>query len=236
MAFGLGGGANKTSSSSNSQSTAQSFGSNVWGPQQQYLQSMWGAGQGLANGPIGGQPGLDAANQNAGYAQQGLLQSNQNLQQFMQPQVDPAFQMYSDRVGQQYNQQFLPGMKGQAIQAGGLGGSRQQIGNALGAQAGMQSISDFGAQSYAGQQQRALQAAGQQGQNSQMLGALGQQNLMNADFSRGMPWYNQQMFAGLLGGPVMQDLGSYAQSTSTSKSKGKGWNADISGGASGGGV
>jgi hypothetical protein len=145
----------------------------------------------------------------------------------MQPTVDPAFQMYSDRVGQQYNQQFLPGMKGQAIQAGGLGGSRQQIGNALGAQAGMQSISDFGAQSYAGQQQRALQAAGQQGQNSQMLGQLSGQNLANADFSRGMPWYNQQMFAGLLGAPTMQDLGSYAQSTGSSTSKGKGMNVSF---------
>jgi len=228
MSGAMGGGKSKSSS----QSTSTDYGTNVWGPQQGYLTNLWGQGQQLAGQPAMGGQGLQNAQQNAQYAQQGLLQSNQNLQQFQNPGVDPAFQAYSNRIGQQYNQQFAPAMQGQAIQAGGLGGSRQQIGNALGAQAGMQAISDFGANSYAGQMDRALGAAGQQGINSQALGNLGQQNLMNSEFARSMPWYNQQQFSGLLGAPIMQDLGGYSQSTSKSKS----WNVDTSGGVSLGGA
>ena len=221
--------ANKQSSkaSSSQQSTSADYGTDVWGPQQGYLQNNWGAAQGLANGPMAGQQGMNQANQFTGAAGQGLAQSNQYLQNFQNPGVDPAFQAYSNQIGQQYNQQFLPGMQGQAIQAGGLGGSRQQIGNAMGAQAGMQAISDFGANSYAGQQNRALEAAGQMGQNSARYGQLAQQGLENADFSRGMPWYNQQMFSGLLGPAVTQDKGGYSQSTGTSKSKASGFNAQI---------
>jgi hypothetical protein len=173
-----------------------------------------------------GQQGLANAQQNAQFAQQGRMNSNQNLQQYQGNQgVDPALNSYSQRIGQQFNEQFMPALQGQAIQAGGLGGSRQQIGAALGADRGMQAIGDFANNAYAGQQQRGLQAAGMQGQNSQALGQLGQQNLMNADFSRGMPWYNQQMFSGLLGAPVMQDLG--ALSTQSQSQKGSGFKFGI---------
>jgi hypothetical protein len=202
-----------------SQSRSEDFGTDIWGPQQGYLQSLYGAGQGLANGPQMGGMGLGNAQQNAGFAQQGLMNSNQNLQQFQGQGVDPSVDSYSQRIGQQFNEQFLPGLQGQAIEAGGLGGSRQQIGAALGADRGMQAIGDFAANAYSGQQQRGLQAAGMQGQNSQALGQLGNQNLQNAQFGQGMPWYNQQMFAGLLGGPAMIDKG--ALSTSSGKSKGK---------------
>lgn len=225
----LGGGKSNQSSSSSQQSTSTDYGTNVWGPQQQYLQQMYGAGSQLANGPMGGQQQFNQSQQQLGLAQQGLAQSNQYLQGFQNPTVDPAFQAYSDRIGQQYRQQFAPSMMSQGIQAGQMGGSRQQIGNALGAQAGMQAISDFGANSYAQQQQRALQAASQIGQNALGSGQIGQQYLANSDFARGMPWYNQQQFAGLLGAPTMQDLGGYSQSTGTSRSKGKSWNIDTSG-------
>lgn len=225
----LGGGKSSQSSNSNSQSTSTDYGTNVWGPQQGFLQSMWQQGNMLSQGPMGGQQQFDQSQRQLGLAQQGLAQSNQYLQGFQNPTVDPAFQAYSDRIGQQYRQQFAPAMASQGIQAGQMGGSRQQIGNALGAQAGMQAISDFGANSYAQQQQRALQAASQMGQNALGSGQIGQQYLANSDFARGMPWYNQQMFSGLLGGPVMQDLGGYSQSTSSSRSKGKSWNIDTSG-------
>ena len=225
MAFSLGGGSSKQKSSSQGQSTSQDFGTNIWGPQAGYLENLYGNAQQLGQGPQMGGQGLQNSQQNAGYAQQGLMQSNQNLQQYQNPGIDPALGAYSDRIGQQFSEQFLPQLQGQAIQAGGLGGSRQQIGAAMGADRGMQAISDFAANSYAGQQQRGLQAAGLQGQNSQARGQLGQQNLMNADFSRGMPWYNQQMFGGLLGAPTMQDLGAYSQSTNSSKGKASSWNA-----------
>ena len=221
MALGFGGG--KSKQSAQGQSTSTDFGTNIWGPQAGYLQNLYGNAQGLAGGQQMGGQGLANSQQNAQFAQQGLMNSNQNLQGYQNQGVDPALGAYSDRIGQQFNEQFMPGLQGQAIQAGGLGGSRQQIGAAMGADRGMQAISDFAANSYAGQQQRGLQAAGMQGQNSQALGQLGQQNLMSADFARSMPWYNQQQFSGLLGAPTMQDLGAYSQSTNSSK--GKSWNA-----------
>ena len=216
---------NKTSSEQ--QSTSTDYGTNVWGPQQGYLQNLYASGQQLAGGAMGGQQQFDQAQGQLGYAQQGLQQSNQNLQGFMNPGVDPAVGAYSQRIGQDFNQQFLPGLQGQAIQAGGLGGSRQQIAQGMGAQAAGQAVSDFAANSYAGQQQRALSAAGQMGQNAQAMGGLSQNYLQNADFSRGMPWYNQSMFSGLLGAPTMQDLGGYSQSTGKSKGKQSGFGMDV---------
>ena len=225
MAFGLSG--SKSSQSSNSQSTSTDYGTGVWGPQQGYLQNMWGTGQQLAGGPQLGGAELGQSNQNMQYGQQALQQSNQNLQGFMNPGVDPAMGAYANRIGQDFRQQFLPGVQGQAIQAGGLGGSRQQIAQGMGAQAGAQALSDFAANSYAGQQDRALGAASQMGQNALGFGQLGGQNLLNADFARSMPWYNQSQFAGLLGAPTMIDKGGYSQSTN--KSKGQSWNFDSSG-------
>jgi hypothetical protein len=222
MAFGFGG--SKQSSSSSSQSRSEDFGTNIWGPQAGYLESLYGNAQQLAGGQQMGGMGLGNAQQNAQYAQQGLMQSNQNLQGYQNQGIDPALNAYSDRIGQQFSEQFMPQLQGQAIQAGGLGGSRQQIGAAMGADRGMQAISDFAANSYAGQQQRGIQAAGLQGQNSQALGGLGQQNLMNADFSRGMPWYNQQMFSGLLGPAISQDLGALSTASMTQKGSGSGFN------------
>ena len=223
----------KQSSKQSSQSRSEDYGTNIWGPQAGYLQNLYSNAQQLGQGPQMGQQGLANAQQNAGYAQQGLMNSNQNLQGYQNQGVDPALNSYAQRIGQQFNEQFMPQLQGQAIQAGGLGGSRQQIGAALGADRGMQAIGDFANNAYAGQQQRGLQAAQAQGQNSQALGQLGQQNLMNADFSRGMPWYNQQMFSGLLGAPVMQDLG--ALSTSSSKGKSSGFAMSGGGGVGGAG-
>ena len=53
MAFGIGGGSNKSSASS--QSTSTDYGTNVWGPQQGYLQNLWQTGQQMAGAPMGGQ-------------------------------------------------------------------------------------------------------------------------------------------------------------------------------------
>lgn len=102
-----------------------------------------------------------------------LGESNAALRKFLNPGVDPALAAYSKSLGQQFNEQFLPGLKGDAAVAGGLGGSRAQIGAALGSQRAQQSLSEFAAQSYAGQQERALQAA-------QGIGALNQGYIQNA--------------------------------------------------------
>lgn len=125
----------------------------------------------LANSSLGLRRGLGT-----------LAESNVALRKFLNPTVDPAVKAYSKTLGQQFNEQFLPGLKGDAAVAGGLGGSRAQIGAALGSQRAMQSLTDFTAQSYAGQQERALQAA-------QGIGALNQGYAQNAagfsDVARG---------------------------------------------------
>jgi len=218
----VGGGKSKSSSSQQSASESKQFGTDIWGPQSPYLQDLYARAQ----SQLGQQGGIDQANQfqtgasNAlDYSQQVLRNSNQALGQFLQPGQDPAVSAYATNLGQQFQEQFLPGLRGDAALAGGLGGSRQQIGQALGAQRAMQTLGDFSAQTYAGQQERALQAAQGIGQN-----ALGFQNAATAgmgmaDFARSMPWYNLSQFQGLLGAPVMRDLGGYSTSTSSGKSK-----------------
>lgn len=96
-----------------------------------------------------------------------LNESNLALRKFLNPGVDPALAAYSKNLGQQFNEQFLPGLKGDAAVAGGLGGSRAQIGAALGSQRAQQSLSEFAANAYSGQQERALQAATQIGNLNQ---------------------------------------------------------------------
>lgn len=108
-----------------------------------------------------------------------LGESNVALRKFLNPGVDPALGAYSKALGQQFNEQFLPGLKGDAAVAGGLGGSRAQIGAALGSQRAQQSLSEFAANSYAGQQERALQAA-------QGIGALNQGYAQNAAGYQGL--------------------------------------------------
>lgn len=102
-----------------------------------------------------------------------LDQSRSALAKFLNPTVDPAMKAYSKALGQEFKEQFLPGLRGDAAVAGGLGGSRQQIASALGSQRAQQSLSEFAANSYAGQQERALQAA-------QGIGALNQGYTQNA--------------------------------------------------------
>jgi hypothetical protein len=225
----VGGGSNKQSSSSSSASNSVQYGSDVWGAQSPYLQQLYGqAAANLGNtGTADAQSWLNQAGGSLDSATASLNQSNQGLMQFLNPAQDPALASYAQNLGQQFNEQFLPGLQGEAALAGGLGGSRQQIGSALGAQRSMQTLADFTAQTYAGQQDRALQAAGQIGAN-----ASGFQNNANmqgtlADFARSMPWYQLSQFQGLLGTPILRDLGGESSSTSSSKGKTSGWNASI---------
>lgn len=214
----IGGSKNKGSSSSSSTGQSWDYGTNVWGAQSPYLQQLYeqaSGNLGAGDGGAGQFMGMGQANLAAG--SQMLDQSNAGLQRLMNPQTDPALQAYATNLGQQFNEQFLPGLKGDAALAGGLGGSRQQIGSALGAQRAMQSLGDFTAQTYAAGQDRALAAAQSLGANAQTAqGAAGMYGQL-ADFARSMPWYNLNQYAGLLGPAIMQDLGSYSTSSSTSK-------------------
>lgn len=231
MSIGGGSQKQKSSSTQESSSESQNYGSNVWGAQSPFLQDLYARAQVVSGDPTGTAAAnqyLAGANQNLGMAGQSLAGSNQALQGFLNPGQDPAVAAYAQNLGQQFNEQFLPGLQGDAIQAGGLGGSRQQIGAALGSQRAMQTLGDFTAQTYAGQQDRALQAAQGLAGNAQGYESLAGTGLATADFARGMPWYQLAQYQGLLGSPVMQDLGGYSKSkgTGTSSGSGSGWNAN----------
>lgn len=221
----IGGGKQKSSNSSSSSGQNWDYGTNVWGAQSPYLSDLFSKAQaGMGAGDGGAGRYLDAAGAGLGAGNTALTQSNEALGRFANPGQDPMLAAYAQNLGQQFNEQFLPGLQGDAALAGGLGGSRQGIGAALGAQRAMQTLGDFTAQTYSGQQDRALQAALGMGSNAQTMQAGAQGNLALADFSRSMPWYSLGQYAGLLGAPIMQDLGAYGTSSSTSKGKSGGFN------------
>jgi hypothetical protein len=158
------------------------------------------------------------------------------------PTVDPMLGVYAQQVGQQFNREIMPGIQGQAALGGGLGGSRAGIAQGLAAAEAQRNIQNFGAQLYGQGQDRALQAAGAQGQLAQglaqaglqgagMYGQLGQQamqgglnNLAIGQFGMGVPWYAAQQYAGLLGNPIMEDLGGRNESWSSGTGSGSGSN------------
>lgn len=265
MSASLGGGRSKSD-----QSSAQNswdYGNRQDPYQQMMMHNMWGAGQNLANSGAGMAAGQQGYDQGMGYLSQAMggldraTQYNQmgmnqlnspymtgaqdTLQRMQNPGLDPMMAVYGKQIGQQFNEQVMPGLRGEAMVAGGLGGSRAGIGQGLaGARMGQQ-LQDFGAQLYGQNQDRALNAAntagalqgniagmyGQGSQNQQniagMYGQGSQQAQALGQYGMGIPWYAQQQMAGLLGPATMQDLGSYAAGTSTGKSRA--WNFNSSG-------
>jgi len=170
----------------------------------------YGAGQDV--GQQGYSQGMDFLNQ--AMRQMGspyMTQTQDTLGRMQNPGMDPMMDVYSRQIGRQFNEQVMPGLKADAMVAGGLGNSRSGIAQGLaGARAGQQ-LQDFGAQLYGQNQDRALQAANMQGalqgnlasmygQGSQQAQALGQ-------FGMGIPWYALQQQQGLLGQAIMRDRG-----------------------------
>jgi hypothetical protein len=220
----------KSKQSSSSSSTAG--GTALEQTQSPYLQNLWTSGQGLANQGAGQDMGMAGYNQGMDYLNQGMAGlGGQNMQgafstlgRLQNPGMDPMMDVYARQLGQNFNEQIMPGLRGDAMAAGGLGSSRAGIAQGLaGARMGQQ-MQDFGAQLYGQNQDRALQAAnamgGLQGSISGMYGQGGQLAQQLGQFGMGVPWYAQNQMAGLLGNPLMQNLGS----TSTSSSKGSGFN------------
>ena len=175
----------------------------------------------------------------------GANQAMNTLGNLQNPGVDPMMNVYAQQVGQQFNRQVMPALQGQAIMGGGMGGSRAGIAQGLAAGEAQRNIQNFGAQLYGQGQDRALQAAGAQGQLAQglaqtglqgagMYGQLGQQAmqggqnaLANAQFGMGIPWYAAQQLGGLLGGPIMEDLGGVGRTSSSGSGKSGGFQAHI---------
>lgn len=237
----VGGNRSNQSSSTSSEGLNQSYGSALNLGQEGYLQNLWGAGQNLANQNAGagaGYQGYNAAmagnqmGQNyigAGAAQLGgANQAMGTLGALQNPGVDPMLGVYAQQVGQNFNRNIMPGIQGQAALGGGLGGSRANIAAGVAAGDAQRNIQNFGAQLYGQGQDRALQAAGAQGQLAQGLAGQAMQGGMNnlaiGQFGMGVPWYAAQQYAGLLGNPVMEDLGGINESVSSGTSSGRGSN------------
>jgi hypothetical protein len=68
-------------------------------------------------------------------------------------------------------------------------------------------------------------AAGYQANAAGLQGSV-QNRLAMAQFQQGMPWYNLNQYAGLLGSPVMQDKGGWSTASGTGSGSGSGWNAN----------
>lgn len=226
----------KQKQSSNQLQQSWDYGNQQDAAQQQFMQNMWGAGQNLANSGAGMAAGQQGYDQGMGYLGQAMGQlgnpymqgAQQTLQRLQNPGVDPMVDVYSRQIGQQFNEQIMPGLRGDAAAGGGLGSSRAGIAQALAGSRMGQQLQDFGAQLYGQNQDRALQAASQQGQLGQglasMYGQGSQQAQALGQYGMGIPWYAQQQMAGLLGPAIMQDKGGYTYGTSTSKGKaGGGW-------------
>lgn len=224
---------------------------NLWGAAGNLYSQNAGAGYGqdAYSAALGGnQQGMGYLNQGAGQVANALGQlggANQamnTLGALQNPTVDPMLGVYAQEIGQQFNRNVLPGIQGNAAMAGALGGSRAGIAQGLAAADAQRNIQNFGAQLYGQGQDRALSAAGAQGQLAQalaqtglqgagMYGQLGQQamqgglnNLAIGQFGMGVPWYAAQQFAGLLGNPLLEDLGGTSSTTSSGASEGKGNN------------
>ncbi len=250
----IGGGSNSQKQSSQNESVNN--GSNVWGAQAPWLQQLYqnaGNMYGATGSSQSGQFWGDMASGESWNAANAIGNANNAttmmgntlgdtataLKGFLNPTgTDPLSEAYARQMGQQFNEDFLPGLNGNAALAGGLGGSRSQIGAALGSQRAMQSIGDFNASLYGQQQDRALQAAQGLGAVAQGYGdqassfgnnaagslAVSQNNMNLGNYAQQMPWAQLQMFQGLLGSPVMQDLGGWSKGTGSGS--GSGWNAN----------
>jgi hypothetical protein len=207
--------------------------------QENQFQNLW-AQAGAVN-DIGGQQqlGYNAYNQAQGLGQQAYNQlGGQNMQgafgtlnQLQNPGTDPMMGVYGRAIGQQFNEQIMPGLRGDAMVGGGYGGSRAGIAQGLaGARAGQQ-MQDFGAQLYGQNQDRRLQAANAagalSGSVSQAYGGLADQAQGLGQFGMGIPWYNLQQYAGLLGSPQMEDLGATGRTSGTSSGRSSGFQAHI---------
>jgi hypothetical protein len=180
-----------------------------------------GFGQGVYQG--NGQEFFNPANTTAAGLTQGLDAAQGTLAAMQNPQVNPALDAYSRQIGQQFREQVLPGIEGGANLAGARGSSRQGIAEGLAGSRTAQQIQDFAAQVYSGDQNRRLQAALGAGQLGQAGGQLqGQMAPLQSALAFSAPWFNLQAMQGIIGSPIMQDLGGKSRSSSESSNFGYG--------------
>lgn len=108
--------------------------------------------------------------------QNNFLTSGAVLRPESNPALQGAIQAASRSTLDQFNNQILPGLQGDAVQAGGLGGTRQGIASGLAADKATQTLGDISSQMANQNYQAGLSAMTQGfGNASQLLG--GQQQL-----------------------------------------------------------
>ena len=175
------------------------FGTGVWGAQAPYLQDLFARSQGMLSG---------AGQANYGQAQNALNASQQGLMQMAGGGgEDPRLGIYARQVGQNFNENVLPGMRGDAQMAGGLGSSRAGIGQGLAAARAGQQIQDFAGSLYGENQARQLAAL-------QGLGTVSGQQQQLQSAMQNAPWAALNQYKGLLGGPIQNNLGGSSFGTS----------------------
>jgi hypothetical protein len=187
-----------------------------------FLQNLWQGAQGAQRG------GGFNVNQNQLQGFQNQLANNpfqQQLQQFSDPNnsmVQGNIDRLGQNLGEQFNNQILPGIQSNAIQGGQLGGGRQGVAQGLAAQ-GMQNAFAQGASNIQNnafnQAQQASQFGSQFNQNQALagIGALGQQQQFALSPFQGL--------AGIFGSPTVIGQGS-----SRGKSTDRSANASFLGG------
>ena len=178
------------STASESYSSSIDYGSDVWGPQQPYLKDIYQRAQGQSGD-----------NTNLDYARSMLALGEKGILDFMTPQENPMFDIYSRQLQENLTENILPAI---GSQAGGLnqrGGGRHGVAEGVATAKVGQQLQDFAGELYGQDRDRMLQA---------MEGIP-----VMANFGLGIPWFNLNQYAGLLGRPAMQDLGGESESYSS---------------------
>jgi hypothetical protein len=226
--MGMSGGTSSQSSDSNSygynQSLAQSM-QNVWGPQGQALESLFGQAGNLQRQQQGTVPGAAQrlGNQVNPAANFGLEQ----MRQFANPNSALAQRqtaLLGESVGKEFGRSVLPQIQSGAGLGGNIGGSRQALAQGVAAGDAAQAISSGATDFFANAYNQAQGAAGA------LPGMAGQVfNLGMQPFQA--QWAPMTALSGILGGPTvlnrsqaMNQGEDWAQSQSRGKSRQFGFN------------
>jgi hypothetical protein len=168
---------------------------NLWAPNAQALQGLYGQATNL----MGQQGNMQGVAQNVLKGAMG----GGALGQYAQPNNQLAAQQlqdYSSQVGQNFNREILPGIRGQAGRTGNMGGSRAALAQGVAAGDAASAIAQQGRGLYADQYGIGAQAAAHLPQAiSQMY------NLGMAPYSAA--WAPLSSAAGIFGGPTVLSTG-----------------------------
>jgi hypothetical protein len=135
------------------------------------------------------------------YASRGYADQGGGPGMFRESAVSPLADVYARQLGQNFNRNIAPTIRGEAQLAGGLGGSRQGIGMGLAAGEIGQQMADFNAQLYEGQANRALSAnqtaqqAYQEAQNRRLAGYQTQMGAAQAQEQQRLGGYQTDVAA-----------------------------------------